>query len=408
MIEQIMNLLQTIGIEGEAASYMAGGALIILVIVLCIVGTFLANKMIIRLVTYYVKNNKYTWDDKMLEHKVFHRLAHLIPPLIIRFFAGTFPAYQGWIENSTTVYMICVMLFVMDAFLNAVDAIYRTYEISKIKPIKGFLQVIKIVVMIIGGISILAVLMGEKPTVLLGGIGALTAVFTLVFKDSILGFVAGVQLTTNDMVRLGDWIEMPKYSADGIVVDLSLNTVKVENFDRTITTIPAYALISDSFRNWRGMEMAGGRRIKRSINLDISSITFCSEDMLERFKKTPYLKNYIEQKSEELQRYNSIQSIDMTERINGRRLTNIGVFRIYVQSYLAQHPGIHQEMTLMVRQLASDGRGLPLEIYGFTSSTDWTKYENTQSDIFDHLLAVLPQFGLRVFQEPTGYDFQRL
>jgi miniconductance mechanosensitive channel len=408
MVEQIMNLLQTIGIEGEAASYMAGGALIILVIVLCIVGTFLANKMIIRLVTYYVKNNKYTWDDKMLEHKVFHRIAHLIPPLIIRFFAGAFPAYKGWIEKGTTVYMICVMLFVMDAFLNAVDAIYRTYEISKSKPIKGFLQVIKIVLMIIGGIIIIAVPMGEKPTVLLGGIGALTAVFTLVFKDSILGFVAGVQLTTDDMVRLGDWIEMPKYSADGVVIDLSLNTVKVENFDRTITTLPAYALISDSFKNWRGMEMAGGRRIKRSINLDISSISFCSEDMLERFKKIPYLKNYMEQKREELERYNRSQGMDMTEMINGRRLTNIGVFRIYVQSYLAHHPGIHQEMTLMVRQLASDGRGLPLEIYGFTSSTDWTKYENIQSDIFDHLLAVLPQFGLRVFQEPTGYDFQRL
>jgi miniconductance mechanosensitive channel len=344
----------------------------------------------------------------MLEHKVFHRIAHLIPPLIIRFFAGAFPAYKGWIEKGTTVYMICVMLFVMDAFLNAVDAIYRTYEISKSKPIKGFLQVIKIVLMIIGGIIIIAVPMGEKPTVLLGGIGALTAVFTLVFKDSILGFVAGVQLTTDDMVRLGDWIEMPKYSADGVVIDLSLNTVKVENFDRTITTLPAYALISDSFKNWRGMEMAGGRRIKRSINLDISSISFCSEDMLERFKKIPYLKNYMEQKREELERYNRSQGMDMTEMINGRRLTNIGVFRIYVQSYLAHHPGIHQEMTLMVRQLASDGRGLPLEIYGFTSSTDWTKYENIQSDIFDHLLAVLPQFGLRVFQEPTGYDFQRL
>jgi miniconductance mechanosensitive channel len=219
--------------------------------------------------------------------------------------------------------------------------------------------------------------------------------------------VAGVQLSSNDMVRVGDWIEMPKYNADGDVIDISLNTVKVRNFDKTITTIPSYALISDSFKNWRGMQSSGGRRIKRSINIDTSSIGFCTQDRIEEFRKIHFLADYITEKESEIEEYNSRNQIDKSNRVNGRQLTNIGVFRVYIQQYLKQHPKIHKEMTLIVRQLASGDNGLPLEIYAFTNDINWAAYETIQSDIFDHIFAVAPEFGLRVFQNPTGYDFNR-
>ncbi|MDF2612915.1 MAG: MscS Mechanosensitive ion channel [Clostridia bacterium] len=404
MTAEILSLLENIGLEDDMANSIAKGLIFLFIILLGVVATVVVNKAGLKIAAHLVKKSKYTWDNMMLEHKVFQRIFYLIPPLIIRFFGEVLSVYKGWIEIGTTVYIICVMLLIFDALLNAADTIYRTFEISKSKPIKGFLQVVKIVIFIIGGIVIISVLIGKDPTILIGGIGALTAVITLVFKDSILGFIAGVQLTANDMVRIGDWIEMPKYSADGVVIDLSLNTIKVENFDMTITTIPAYALTSDSFKNWRGMVLSGGRRIKRSITIDVSSIVFCSDTMLEYFKKTDFLKAYIENKSEEIETYNRSRGIDTTQMINGRKLTNIGVFRIYVQNYLHHHPGIHKEMAYMVRQLAQDGRGLPIEIYAFTNDTEWTQYETIQSDIFDHLFAVLPQFELRAFQEPTGYD----
>mgnify|MGYP001425909292 FL=1 len=230
----------------------------------------------------------------------------------------------------------------------------------------------------------------------------------VIFKDSLLGLVAGVQLTTNDMVRVGDWIEMPKYHADGDVIEISLHTVKVRNWDRTITTIPSYALISDSFKNWRGMHSSGGRRIKRAIHIDTSSIRFCTEEMIEKFRKIHLLTDYINRKEKEIEEYNEKNGIDRSVLVNGRRMTNIGCFRAYVENYLKHHPHIHKEMTLMVRQLAPGEHGLPLEIYAFTAGTQWTFYESVQADIFDHIFAVAPEFGLRVFQNPTGYDLQRL
>ena len=406
LISKIIDYLQNIGIENEVGHIISDGLLIIFILILCLLGNLIVRNVVLRLVTKLVKNNKYKWDDRMLERKVFHRLANFTSPLIISFFMDFFPKHQNWIKRGLSAYVMLVGLLVIDALLNAIDDIYRTYEISKIKPIKGFLQVVKIVIFIIGGIFIIAVLIGESPMILLGGIGALTAVFMLVFQSSILGFVAGIQLTSNDMVRIGDWIEMPKYDANGTVVDLSLNTVKVQNFDRTITTIPAHAMISDSFKNWRGMEASGGRRIMRSIHIDIRSISFCTDEMLQRFKKIEYLKDYIENKQIEIEEYNQKRNIDLSEKTNGRRLTNIGVFRFYILNYLKNHPGIHQNMTLMVRQLSPEAEGLPIEIYAFTNGTNWVAYENIQSDIFDHLFAVVPEFGLRVFQDPTGYDIQ--
>jgi miniconductance mechanosensitive channel len=268
--------------------------------------------------------------------------------------------------------------------------------------------VVQIILFILGGIVIIAHWLGESPFILLSGIGALSAVLLIVFRDSLLGLVAGIQLAANDMVRVGDWIEMPKYEADGDIIDISLNTVKVQNFDKTITTIPSYALISDSFKNWRGMQASGGRRIKRSLFIDTNSIKFCTEEMIEKFKTIKFLTEYITSKEREIAEYNAKNEINRNNPVNGRALTNIGVFREYINQYLQHHPGISQEKTLLVRQLAPTENGLPLEVYAFTNDIRWDVYETIQSDIFDHLFAVAPEFRLQLFQNPSGIDFRKI
>lgn len=389
----------------QSASYIV---LVLIIAGLCLLVNLAARVILLRLVPRLIKNNRFSWDDKLYERKVFHRLAHLVNPLIISLFAGNFSVYEEWIRRIASVYMTFVLIMIADALLNSADDIYRSYEISKTRPIKGIIQVLKIVAYIIGVITAVASLTGQNPVILLGGLGALSAVIILVFQSSILGFVAGIQLTSNDMVRIGDWIQMPKYDADGTVIDITLTTVKVQNFDKTITTIPAQAMVSDSFRNWRGMTASGVRRIKRSIRIDIRSITFCSDEMLERYEKIEYLREYIINKQKEISEYNRERNIDTSIPVNGRRMTNIGTFRFYMLNYLKNHPGIDKGATLMVRQLPPESEGLPLEVYAFTNTTDWIEYENIQSDIFDHLLAVLPEFGLRAFQAPTGFDVTSL
>lgn len=405
-MELVNGLLIEYGVHPNTAIYLANLIMILFIAGLSILANFIAKKVVLRIITHYIKSNRFHWDKIILERKVFQKLSHIVPAIIIYYFASTFPAFQSVIEKIAITYIIIVLIFVVDAFLNAINDIYSTYDISKIKPIRGYIQGVKIILFIIGGILVIANLIGESPIILLGGIGALSAVLLLIFQDSILGLVAGVQLTSNDMVRVGDWIEMPKYGADGDVIDISLNTVKIENFDRTITTIPSYALISDSFKNWRGMQEAGGRRIKRSIFIDTSSISFCTEEKIKEFKQIHYLTKYIIEKEQEIEEYNTKYQINKDSKVNGRQLTNVGIFRAYIQNYLMNHPQIHQEMILMVRQLAPGENGLPLEIYAFTSDTDWGVYESVQSDIFDHIFAVAPEFGLKIFQNPTGYDFR--
>ncbi|OXS59351.1 mechanosensitive ion channel protein MscS [Cohnella sp. CIP 111063] len=403
----IKQLLVEQGVSSQIAVYLANMIVILLIVGVSVVANFVTKKIVLRVIASVILKNRFTWDNVFLERKVFHRLSHIVPAIIIYFSAPLFPGYQTFIEKGAAIYIIVVSMMVIDAFLNACNDIYNSYEISKVKPIRGYTQVIKIFVFIIGAIVIISGLIGESPLILLSGLGALSAVLMLIFKDSILGLVAGVQLSANDMVRVGDWIEMPKYNADGDVIDISLNTVKVLNFDKTITTIPSYALISDSFRNWRGMRQAGGRRIKRSVHIDTTSICFCSGEMLERFRKVQLLTDYIESREREIAEYNDRNAIDKTMEINGRQLTNIGVFRMYVESYLRHHPKIHQSLTLLVRQLAPTENGLPLEVYAFVNDTNWSVYESAQSDIFDHIFAAAPSFGLRIFQNPTGYDFSQ-
>jgi miniconductance mechanosensitive channel len=334
-----------------------------------------------------------------------------VPAIIIHYASTVYAAYPVLsllIEKGADAYMITTILLVLNSFMNAVNDIYLTYDISKVRPIKGYIQVAKIILFFVGAILMIATLIGQNPVVLLGGLGALSAVLMLVFKDSILGLVAGIQLTANDMVRVGDWVEMPKYNADGAVIEITLNTVKVQNWDMTITMIPSYAFISDSIKNWRGMQESGGRRIKRSVYIDVSSIAFCTDEMIEKFKQIHFLKDYIERKEREIAQYNRENKIDDSIKVNGRRMTNIGTYRAYIAKYLENHPGIHKGLTAMVRQLAPGEHGLPLEIYAFTNDTRWVAYESIQADIFDHILAVAPEFGLRVFQNPTGHDMRNM
>lgn len=399
--------LASSGVGGTLAYYVANAIAVVFIILVSYTASLISKGVIMKTLVYYVENNRFKWDNILLKKRVFARLLRFVPAIVIYAFAGVFPQYHSVIQRFTLAYMVFLGMLTIAALLDAIEEIYQTYEVSKVKPITSILQVIKIFIYIIGAIWLVATVINRSPLILLSGIGALTAVLTLVFKDSLLGFVAGIQLAANDMVRIGDWIEMPKYGADGDVINISLNTVKVQNWDRTITTIPTYALISDSFKNWRGMQNAGGRRIKRCIYIDTASVKFCTSEMLEKYKKIQFITEYIQAKEQEIERYNKENRVDPSHLVNGRRLTNIGTFRAYLQEYLKHHPGIHSGMTQMVRHLPPGEYGLPIEIYAFTNDTAWVKYESIQADIFDHIMAAVPHFDLRIFQNPTGHDFNQ-
>ncbi len=304
--------------------------------------------------------------------------------------------------------MVLVVLLVIDALLNALHEIYQKLPISQGRNIKSFVQVVKIIFYFLAIIFIISIFSANTPRGLFTGLGAMAAVLMLVFKDTILGFVASIQLSANNMVNVGDWISMPKYNADGDVIDISLNTVKVQNWDKTIATIPTYALVSGSFNNWKGMEESGGRRIKRSINIDMNSVGFLNAEQVEKLGNFYLLKDYIQQNLVEIAEYNKSLSLEEDVVTNGRKMTNLGTFRKYLEEYLQRHPKIDKDMTFLVRHLQPTDKGLPLEIYVFSKDQAWTKYEAIQADIFDHILAIMPEFGLRVFQDPTGGDFQNL
>jgi len=304
--------------------------------------------------------------------------------------------------------MLGVTILIFNSVLNASEEIYQEYEMSKTRPIKGYVQIGKMIIYVIFGILIISVFIGKSPLALLAGMGALSAVLMLIFKDSILGLVGGIQLAANDMLHKGDWITMSKFGADGTVLDITLTTVKIQNFDKTITTVPTYSFVSDSFQNWRGMEESGVRRIKRSVNIDIQSIQFCTPEMLERFRKFQHVATYVDETEKEIQEFNQQFEIDNSVLLNGRRQTNIGIFRAYLIGYLRNNDQIDQDMSLMVRQLQPSDSGLPIEIYCFSKVQEWVPYENIQSDIFDHVLAAVPLFDLQVFQNPTGNDFREL
>ncbi len=376
-----------------------------------------------------ITKTKFKWDDVLLDPTLLHRIG-LAAPLIVfclsisflpelaRMFPAAFPgdwtqdgAHHDWLDAGLRLsqsLLVLVIVMILSAALTAANTLYETFPLAKERPIKSYIQVIKIIVWIMGLILFLAVATDQQISYFVTGLGAMTAVLLLIFKDTILSLVASIQLIQNDMLRVGDWIEMPGQNLDGDVIDIALHTVKVQNFDKTITTIPTHSLISDSFRNWRGMSESGGRRIKRAISIDMSTIRFLTDKEIERFSRFAPLQKYMAAKREELTSHNASlsQSDDVLD--DPRRLTNVGTFRAYIGEYLKSHPKLHQSgMTLLVRQLAPGPEGLPIEVYCFTNDTNWGNYEAIQADIFDHLLALLPEFDLKAFQQPTTGDFAR-
>lgn len=377
-----------------------------------IIVNLIAKHLLVGSVRAFARRSSVTWDDALVSHNVFGRLVQVLPALVV-FIAV--PFIPDMPESGTTLirniamgYMVLVLTLALSATLGAANTIYAATPAAKDRPLKGFVQLAQIVVWIIGAVLMIAAVLERSPVLLLSGFGAMTAILLLIFKDTILSLVASVQLTAQDMVRVGDWIEMPQYGADGDVVDVQLHTIKVQNWDKTITTVPTHRLIADSFKNWRGMSETGARRIKRSIYIDVSSIRFQSQDEVDHFTRFALLKDYIKDKERGLADYNAGLATEVDAEVNKRRLTNVGTFRAYAYNYLKNHPDIHKGMTLIVRQLAAGPDGLPLEIYCFTNTTDWSAYEGIQSDIFDHLMAIVPEFGLRLYQRPAGSDLAGL
>lgn len=367
---------------------------------------------IIKRILIRFANKGQNWHRALLENKLFGRIAFIIQGVVVHIQTGL------WFDDSSflkqAIESICeqwIILFSLLAFFSTLNTIQRLVLQRARKnrfPVRGLMQTIKLIACIFAGLLAISMMLDKSPIILLSGLGALSAVILLIFKDPILGLVAGIQLSANEMLSVGDWLEMPKYGADGDVIDIALTTVKVQNWDKTITTIPTYALISDSFKNWKGMTDSGGRRIKRNLLIEANSIRFLDDDLLMHLEKAELLTDYLKARLEVIENVNSEKNYDMSIRINGRRLTNIGTFRAYLVSFLKSHPHIHQDMTLMVRQLDPKSDGLPIEIYAFTTTTKWQEYEEIQSDIFDHIFSVLSEFDLRAHESPTGNDMRSL
>lgn len=393
-------------------------AVLFLVVLLIAALTFIIfRKVLVRIVHKMVEKTTNTWDDALLKSRLSNWLSMLVPAVIILKAAphaiitlhdGEM-LYANAIESAATIGIIILSCLAFSSVLNIIERLYQRFEVSRELPIKGILQVLKILLLIAAIIFIISTLIGKSPILLFSGLGAMTAIIILIFKDSILGLVAGIQLSANRMIARGDWIEMPKFGADGEVMEVALTTVKVKNWDKTITTIPTYALISDSFKNWRGMSTSGVRRIKRSVNIDMSTVGFLDTGEMAKMKDIALLTDYLTDKENEIAEWNQHNvSADKNNKVNARSLTNLGTFRAYIRAYLHNHPKISSEETLLVRQLQPSEYGIPIEIYVFTTDNAWLKHEDIQSDIFDHFLSILPEFGLRAFQSPSDHSFLNL
>jgi miniconductance mechanosensitive channel len=406
----IESLLRDAGVASDWIPYLRLMVLVVLLAIILFTSFFITRRYVIRYLHSFFKKTAVTWDDVLADNKTFENLAHIVPAVIVKIFAPIlFRDFDGMlpiVNKMIDVYLIIVGMMVLVSVLRAMEYLLQQSQAFIHKPIGSYFQLARILLYIATGITVISLLLDKSPVVLLGAFGAMTAIILLIFKDTILGVVASVQISSNDMVRVGDWIEMPKFNADGDVIAINLHTVKVRNWDKTITTIPTYYFITDSFKNWRGMRESGGRRIKRTILINLRSIRFVDPETRERYKKFYLIRDYITQRQAEIERFNAEHDFDTSELINGRRMTNIGVFRKYAEAYLRNHKSIRQDMTLLVRHLAIEDRGLPLEIYCFTNTVVWAEYESIQADIFDHLLAAIPYFGLEAFQQPAGSDIE--
>ncbi len=401
-------LIEEFGIDSVWAGLLVNVVGAVALVFLSWLAYLLAKRVVLRAIRFLSSKTSTDWDKVLVKHKVFARLSNVVPALVTHVLAPVVfegvESLVGFVQGLAKVYLVVVLLFTLQALLNGLLSIYQRYDISKRIPIKGLLQAVMLVACFVGGVFIISIVMGREVGTLMAGLGAMVMGFLFVFKDAIMGLVAGIQLATNDTVRKGDWIERKGHGIDGDVIDVSLTTVKVQNFDKTVVSIPASKLITESCRNWRGMKDSGGRRIKRPIHIDMRSIRFADEGLLEKFQLFDLLKGYLQSRLDEVNAHNQTANTDLSELVNGRRLTNIGTFRAYIMAYLKNHPQIRQDRTFLIRQLEPGDNGLPIEIYIFTDTTVWAEYEAIQADIFDHLLAVIPEFDLAPFQSSTGKE----
>ncbi len=411
LVLRIKDFLEMMGMNDTWIEKVTPVIVLAFIILIAWIADYISRTVLSAIILKIVRKTKVEWDDILFSPRTVASMCRIVAPILIYLllpWALPNSAFLGFLNRVLIIYMIIVFLIFMSNFLTGIYTIYSEKEKLKNRPLKGLLQTLQGITIFIGVIVIIAILINKEPWALLTGLGASAAILMLVFKDSIMGFVSGIQLTANNMLRVGDWIAMPKYGADGTVIEVTLNTVKVRNWDKTITTIPPYALVSDSFQNWRGMEESGGRRIKRSINIDMNSVRFCTPDMLNKFRRINLLKDYVVHTEKVLDEYNEKHHIDNSILVNGRRQTNLGVFRAYLTNYLHSMPLVNKEMTCMVRQLQPTEKGIPIELYFFSSNKSWVPYENMQSDVFDHVLAIIPEFDLRVYQNPSGDDFRHI
>ncbi|MFT6717244.1 MAG: miniconductance mechanosensitive channel [Saprospiraceae bacterium] len=408
----IENGLNYIGVNPLYSDELKFVVILLVLTFLCFVSDFIAKKILLGLVGKLVKKTKTDWDDVLIEKKFFTKLAHVVPALVLEGLIPSFlKGHQSWIDfglKASHVYLVVVIIAVLVSLLSAAQVLVSRHPFMKDKPMESYTQLIRIIIFIIGGIYLVSILLGRSPLGIFSALGAMSVVLMLVFKDTILGFVGSIQLAANNMIRVGDWVEFPKYGADGDVVEIKLQTIKIMNWDKTISTVPTYAFVSDAFKNWRGMEESGGRRIKRSINIDMNTVKLCDEEMLERFKKIQYISEYLDKKKLEVDEFNEDHEVSEESLVNGRAISNMGTFRAYVHAYLSHNEILNKDMTFLVRQLQSTEKGLPLEIYVFSTEKRWAYYEDIQADIFDHILSVVKEFDLQVFQSPSGSDFNKI
>jgi miniconductance mechanosensitive channel len=402
--------LALVGLQDNELAYVLLSLALILATALLV--HFVLHRVVLRAMKRHGDGTTHLWQEALVKQKLFKRLSLTFQGALLFTQARIWFDADGLIQPVLLVFalewMLVYGLLSLYAALNTLEIVLAPTKAGQEVPLRGILQGLKLFAAVVALILGISLLIGKSPVILFSGLGAMTAVMLLVFKDPLLGLVAGIQLSANDMLKVGDWLEMPKYGADGEVLDINLTTVKVRNWDKTITSIPSYALIADSFKNWRGITEAGGRRIKRSFNIDVGSVHFLGAEEIERLRALPLLSEYLERKLKEIDAYNHSSDVDARLPLDGRRLTNLGTLRAYLTMYLNANEALNQDLTLMVRQLAPAAEGIPLEVYCFTRTTDWVPYEDIQSDIFDHILATIPAFNLRLFQNPTGQDFRQL
>ncbi len=405
----LYDYLVSVGSTETMAKYLNMLALLLVLLIIALLIDFITRKILLNIFSRLANKTKSNFDDILISNKAPRNIAHIIPLLIALEFVpmvfSDFDYAENIVEKALQVFAIVLVLWIVRSFLNTLKDYFKTLPRLKDKPIDSYIQVFMIFAWVVGVFSAFAIITDTEIWAYFTALGAASAVIILVFKDTILGFVASIQVSINDMVRIGDWITFEKYGADGDVIEINLATVKVQNFDKTITTIPTYALISDSFKNWRGMEDSDGRRIKRALNIKLDSIKYLSKNEIDKLKEIELISSYLETRQKDIEDYNIQNNINKDLLLNGRNLTNIGVFRKYLETYVEQHSAINKDMMIMARQLSPTTQGIPLEIYAFSSDKRWQNYEYIMSDIFDHLIAAVPYFDLEIFELPNNSSF---